>query len=86
MNDENRTSTIIAASKAGFSGIGVYKTFLHLDVGNRRSWIAGQDSVDIKQPEKFAGTELSNYVDIMSKHDIDEYRKPRGDDEDSSSY
>ena len=86
VNDENRTSTIIAASKAGFSGIGVYKTFLHLDVGNRRSWIAGQDSVDIKQPEKFAGTELSNYVDIMSKHDIDEYRKPRGDDEDSSSY
>jgi len=84
VNDENRTATIIAASKAGFSGIGVYKTFLHLDVGSRRSWVAGEKSVDIKQTEKFAGDELASYIGLMSKHDIDEYRKPRGDDEDSS--
>ncbi len=86
VTDENRVATIIAASKAGFSGIGVYKTFLHLDVGSRRSWVAGDVGVDIKQSEKFAGQDLALYNAIADKHNIDGYRKSRGDEIDSLPY
>lgn len=81
INDENRKDTIIAASKAGFSGIGVYKTFLHLDVGTRRSWVAGDKGIDISPTEQFSGTDLSDIKKIMNKHDSDGHRKVRDEEE-----
>ena len=86
INDDNRIETIIAASRAGFSGIGVYKTFLHLDVGTRRSWVAGQPGIDIKQTEKFAGDALSELQYLLEIHNIDGFRKPRGDTTTPSPY
>jgi hypothetical protein len=35
----NKDEFIVAASRAGFTGIGVYNTFIHLDIGPRRSWV-----------------------------------------------
>ena len=81
INDENRDDTIIAASKAGFSGIGVYKTFLHLDVGTRRSWVAGDKGIDISPTEQFSGTDLSDVKKITNKHDSDGHRKVRDEEE-----
>ena len=81
VTDKNRDDTIIAASKAGFSGIGVYKTFLHLDVGTRRSWIAGEEGIDIASTEKFLGSDLSDVRKIMDKHDTDGHRKKRDEEE-----
>ena len=81
VTDKNRDETIIAASKAGFSGIGVYKTFLHLDVGTRRSWIAGEEGIDIASTEKFSDSGLSDLRKIMDKHDSDGHRKKRDEEE-----
>jgi uncharacterized protein YcbK (DUF882 family) len=81
INDKNRKDTIIAASKAGFSGIGVYKTFLHLDVGTRRSRVAGDKGIDISPTEQFAGTDLADIKKIMNKHDSDGHRKVRDEGE-----
>jgi hypothetical protein len=81
VTDKNRDDTIIAASKAGFSGIGVYKTFLHLDVGTRRSWIAGEAGIDISPTEQFSDSGLSDLRKIMDKHDTDGHRKKRDEEE-----
>lgn len=86
INDDNRIETIIAASRAGFSGIGVYKTYLHLDVGTRRSWVAGQPGIDISKEEKFANKELSELQYLLEVHNIDGFRKPRGDTTTPSPY
>ena len=79
INDDNREETIIAASRSGFTGIGVYKTFLHLDVGSRRSWVAGQDAIDISDKEKLTGSALEEMITILSTHDSDGFRKDRGE-------
>lgn len=34
-----------AAIRAGFSGFGYYRTFLHLDLGRPRHWLGGHSSV-----------------------------------------
>tara|TARA_R110000737_G_scaffold137018_1_gene167905 strand:- start:64 stop:1218 length:1155 start_codon:yes stop_codon:yes gene_type:complete len=80
VSDANREETVKAASRAGFSGIGVYKSFLHLDVGSRRSWVAGDKGIDISPTEKFRDNDLSSWIEIMDKHDMDGYRKKRGEE------
>ena len=80
VSDANREETVKAASRAGFSGICVYKSFLHLDVGSRRSWVAGDKGIDISPTEKFRDNDLSSWIEIMDKHDMDGYRKKRGEE------
>lgn len=77
VNSDNIEETIKAASRAGFSGIGVYKSFLHLDVGTRRSWVAGEDGINIEATEQFKDKELSKMQELTAKHDIDGFRKKR---------
>lgn len=72
LSNEERIKVIEQASSLGFTGIGVYKTAIHLDLGNRRSWGAdyGRDSVPswaegvIKQHE--VGRLASNAADQKS--------------------
>jgi hypothetical protein len=40
----NKDEFIVAASRAGFTGIGVYNSFIHLDIGPRRSWLKGSSN------------------------------------------
>lgn len=66
VTEAQRDDTIVAASRAGITGIGVYKNHIHLDTSARRSWVSGytgQALVDIKQ--------------LTEKHDIDGFRKKR---------
>ncbi len=66
VTEAQRDDTIVAASRAGITGIGVYKSHIHLDTSARRSWVSGysgQALVDIKQ--------------LTEKHDIDGFRKKR---------
>lgn len=39
-------SFIFWATKAGFSGFGLYPTFIHIDTGPHRSWEQGDDRLD----------------------------------------
>lgn len=67
VSSDIRDDTIVAASRAGFTGIGVYESHLHLDNGNRRAWQSNAtDTV-----EDF---ETSILFDI---HNIDGFRKKR---------
>jgi hypothetical protein len=43
-NAADRESVFLAAQRAGFTGIGIYEPFMHLDCGRRRMWVAGYDS------------------------------------------
>ena len=64
-----RSEFIVAASRAGFTGIGVYSTFIHLDTGARRSWIAGSDS---SYPVK--SDEYSSFRQLAARHNGDKLR------------
>jgi len=74
---KNRERTVKAASKSGFTGIGIYNTYIHIDTGARRSWVAGQDGIDIKTSEQFSGEELVKYERLATMHDCDDHRKAR---------
>ena len=77
VNDANRDITIKAASKAGFTGIGIYKTFLHLDTGARRAWVAGEPDINIKSSEQFRDEELDEMQTLATMHEADDHRKAR---------
>ncbi|MDB4786182.1 hypothetical protein OAG36_00460 [bacterium] len=66
VTESNRDDTIVAASRAGFGGIGVYRNHLHLDTSSRRSWVSG-----------FSGQALTSIKELTEKHDIDGFRKKR---------
>ena len=69
-----RSKTFVAAQYAGFTGIGVYGTFMHLDCGSRRMWVAGHGS----QRNSDYPVEASNralWVAAIPKHVADAYRK-----------
>jgi len=38
MTDDQRVAFVRAASEVGFGGIGIYRTFIHLDTGKVRTW------------------------------------------------
>lgn len=66
ISESNRDDTIVAASRAGFTGIGVYSGHLHLDLSARRGWqegYSGQRNVDIQA--------------LLDKHTIDGFKKKR---------
>ncbi len=42
MNQADRRKLLKSAKKVGFTGIGYYQTFLHLDIGTKREWNADQ--------------------------------------------
>ena len=70
----NRSKTFVAAQYAGFTGIGIYSSFMHLDCGSRRMWVAGHGS----QRESKYPVEVSNralWVAAIPKHVADAYRK-----------
>ena len=69
-----RSKTFVAAQYAGFTGIGIYSSFIHLDCGSRRMWVAGHGN----QRESKYPVEVSNralWVAAIPKHVADAYRK-----------
>lgn len=82
VNDEQREKTIIAASRAGFSGIGVGKETLKLHLGARDGTVATTDNPIFSPSERFSKEESPVYEDMMKVHRIDGYRKKRKMDED----
>ena len=75
VSESTRDDTIVAASRAGFTCIGVYKTYLHLDLGTRRSWVAGD--VNASTSEEFIGRDRTAIRDMLDTHDVDGFRKSR---------
>ena len=64
--EKNREDTIVAASRAGFTGIGVYNGHLHLDLANRRGWQKG-----------YSGQKFNDIQALLDKHTIDGFKKKR---------
>jgi len=62
VSESIRNDTIVAASRAGFGGIGVYTSHIHLDLASRRSWT------------KVSNEKVNSLLD---KHNIDGFRKKR---------
>ena len=63
VSSDMRDDTIVAASRAGFTGIGVYDTHIHLDNGNRRSWSKSTTTDDL--------------TILFDAHNVDGFRKKR---------
>ena len=72
-----RDDVFLAAQRAGFTGIGIYSTFMHLDCGPRRMWVSGSGS-DSKTTNPLTGAELAKWKDAIPKHNADLYRKNSG--------
>ena len=73
----DREVVFLAAQRAGFTGIGMYSTFMHLDCGPRRMWVAGYGSqAASKYPLR--GSEKTKWVNAIDKHIADVYRKNAG--------
>jgi len=82
VEDSVRDKTIIAASRAGFTGISVGKTYLRLHVGAREGAVATQSNTRWKKDERFDDTMAEHYTAMMTTHRVDGYRKKRKADED----
>ena len=64
-----RASFVVAASRAGFKGIGVYSTFIHLDTAGRRAWVAGEPTTPSDYP--VPGSQTDDWVRLVARHDVD---------------
>lgn len=83
VTEDNRMKTIIAASRAGFTGIGVGRRYLKLHVGNREGYVADQNDIRWRQEDRFSpGTELIQLQAMMTTHRQDGYRKRMKQDDD----
>ena len=67
-----RAEFVVAASRAGFTGIGVYSSFIHLDIGGRRAWVAGEPTTPSDYP--VPRTQTARWVELVSRHDRDKLR------------
>jgi len=67
-----RAEFVVAASRAGFTGIGVYSTFIHLDIAGRRAWVAGEPTTPSDYP--VPRTQTTRWVELVSRHDRDKLR------------
>ena len=67
-----RAEFVVAASRAGFTGIGVYSTFIHLDIAGRRAWVAGEPTTPSDYP--VPRTQTARWVELVSRHDRDKLR------------
>jgi uncharacterized protein YcbK (DUF882 family) len=77
VNSAIRDDVFIAAQRAGFTGIGIYSTFMHLDCGPRRMWVSGHGS-QAKGPGQLTGEDKVKWVGAIPKHNADLYRKNSG--------
>lgn len=79
VEEKNRDETIIAASRAGFTGIGVGKTELRLHVGNREGYVGTTDDPRWKPEDQFTADsqEALLYEQMMITHRRDGYRRKR---------
>ena len=75
-----REKTIIAASRVGFSGIAVGKSYLRLHLGARDGTVADESNLRWIPSERFASNETPIYNAMMRTHSIDGYRKRREPD------
>ena len=73
----DREAVFLAAQRAGFTGVGIYSTFMHLDCGPRRMWVAGHGSQSGSR-HALRGGEKTKWVDAIAKHNSDVYRKNAG--------
>ena len=69
---DTRASFVVAASRAGFTGIGIYSTFIHLDTGGRRAWVAGEESTPSDYP--VPSSQVDRFVQLSYRHDADKLR------------
>ena len=82
VTEDNRMKTIIAASRAGFTGIGVGRRYLKLHVGNREGYVADQNDIRWRQEDRFLeGSELIQLQAMMTTHRQDGYRKKMKQDD-----
>ena len=65
-----RKETIVAASRAGFTGITIYPTHIRLSLSNRRSHLSSQ----------FSGQEATELQEMLDKHNIDGFKIKRTQD------
>jgi len=77
VTDENRQKAILAASRVGFTGIHVGKTYIKLDLGTRSGSVSDGNDPRWDGDEALAGTDLIRVQSMMKKHLIDGYRKRR---------
>ena len=76
ITEENRDETIIAASRAGFTGIGVTKNYLLLHVGNREGFVATNNDPRFASIHQIAeAADIIQYEAMMNTHRKDGYRK-----------
>ena len=73
----DREAVFLAAERAGFTGVGIYSTFMHLDCGPRRMWVAGHGSQSGSR-HALRGGEKTKWVNAIAKHSADVYRKNAG--------
>ena len=70
---EDRAEFVVAASRAGFTGVGVYSSFIHLDIRDHRvSWVGGERNTPSDYP--VPDSQLSKWVAHVDKHDKDLFR------------
>jgi len=77
VSSADREDFFLAAERAGFTGIGIYNTFIHLDCGARRMWVAGHGS-ESGSSYALTGSTKNKWVNAIPKHNRDEYRKNSG--------
>jgi len=61
-----RKDTIVAASRAGFTGISVYPSYITLSLSNRRATVSG-----------LSGQEATSIQELLDKHNIDGFKIKR---------
>jgi len=69
---DTRASFVVAASRAGFTGIGIYSSFIHLDIAHRRAWVAGEPTTPSDYP--VPASQVNRYVSLAARHDNDKLR------------
>jgi len=69
---DTRASFVVAASRAGFTGIGIYSSFIHLDIAHRRAWVAGEPTTPSDYP--VPTSQVNRYVSLAARHDNDKLR------------
>ena len=74
---EYKEVVFLAAQRAGFTGIGIYSSFMHLDCGSRRMWVAGHGS-QASSSHPVTGDEKAKWVNAIAKHNANAYRKNAG--------
>ena len=47
LEGHDRKEVLQAAVEAGFTGIGMYSTFVHMDLGRKRQWFGGGKSAEL---------------------------------------